>query len=171
MQADLRRRFQRQELGPGSAMEELPFIGPYLSARLSRAFLRRDGPLTLRTFANRIAPMSLNALREKLQRALQNDRGNQCDRTKVYHIADVNRMGWRSIVSLVKLMGSGGDGHALGRNRHQLSGVARASLWGKLRSNALPRPQAESFESYSHLDTSLAGCLAPGAPRICSAEP
>ena len=77
MQQEITNRFAAGDLRPSSDIEDLKYIGPYLSERLRAAFNPRGRRLTIRVFARRIAPLSIQELRSRLQRAL-NRRANQC---------------------------------------------------------------------------------------------
>lgn len=117
MQTEIARRFQRGELTSRSSVDELKHIGPYLAERLRATFSPRAAQLTIRVFARRIAPLTIEQLRSKLQRALQNERGNQCVPSAKhgrYHVRDVNDRGWRAMRALVHALANGRDGHGLG---------------------------------------------------------
>lgn len=106
MERQLARAFAEGDLRPGSDIERLPYIGQYLGDRMRRAFLHHAGrrTLTIRGFVRAIGrETSANAAMDRIKRALQNDRGNQCvHNPRPYRIADVNTMGWRSIVALLR---------------------------------------------------------------------
>ena len=117
MQAEIARRFRTGELTPRSSVEDVKHIGPYLADRLRQTFSPRARVLTIRVFARRIAPMTIEQLRSKLQRALQNERSNQCVPSSTYgryHVRDVNDRGWRACRALVHTLARGRDGHGLG---------------------------------------------------------
>ena len=117
MQTEIARRFRDGELVPRSSIEEIKYIGPYLADRLRRTFNPNARSLTIRMFARRIAPLSIEQLRSKLQRALQNERPNQCVPSGAYgryHVKDINDMGWRACRALVHTLARGRDGYGMG---------------------------------------------------------
>lgn len=110
--------FASGDLDPSSNIDEVPFIGDYLSARMRRVFSRRPGaPLTVRGFVRAVGAGTAAEATDRIKRALQNDRANQCVRNPTpYRIADVNTMGWRAVVALLRVVGRGRDGgHRLAR--------------------------------------------------------
>lgn len=117
MQRELKALFRSGDLLPDSRLDAVPYIGPYLSSRMRRAFTPSRRSITVRSFSRAISGMSSAALMDKLRRALQNKRSNQCSLRgkRPHHIPDINVMGLRAMVSLVKLLASGNDGHNLGR--------------------------------------------------------
>ena len=106
MQRELRKLVDAGELRRNSPIEHLPNIGEYLGKRISRTFNNRN--LTVGRFLAATAKLDQNEFVTKLQRALQNERANQCTPDK-YHVAEVNVRAWVSVVSLLKVM------EALGR--------------------------------------------------------
>lgn len=121
MQREITRQFTQNKLVPSSQLIELPFIGEYLYKRIVRKFAQNSRNLTIRGFARRIQNMSANTLIRKLQEALQNKRNNQCvqsdtGRYGYYHVSDYNLKGWESMISLIKVLNNGRDGHGLGNN-------------------------------------------------------
>ena len=117
MQAEIARRFRDGELTPASSIQTLKHIGPYLADRLRRTFNPNARRLTIRVFARRITPLTIQQLRSKLQRALQNERTNECVQSLTYgryHVKDVNEMGWKACRALVHTLARGRDGHGLG---------------------------------------------------------
>ena len=116
MERRIRRAFVDGDLQPQSNIEDIPFVGEYLGARMHRAFApgRRNG-LTIRGFVGASGRGSVATASDRIKRALQNDRANQCVRNPhPYRIADVNTMGWRAVVALLRVIGRGQDGHNLG---------------------------------------------------------
>ena len=93
MEAELARRFRDGELVPSSSVREIKHIGAYLGARLRDAFNPRARELTIRVLARRIAPLSIDQLKSRLQRALQNEHANECVNSRTYgryHVRDMN---------------------------------------------------------------------------------
>tara|TARA_B110000008_G_scaffold187223_1_gene186033 strand:+ start:755 stop:1426 length:672 start_codon:yes stop_codon:yes gene_type:complete len=121
MQRYLSQEFQRGDLQPSSEMIEIKHIGPYLYNRLIKEF-SRSRILTIRTFANRISSMSIDLLKRKLTKSLQNKRNNQCipngnkNNNDLYHVQDVNQKGYEILLHLIRLLSRNGDGHNLGAN-------------------------------------------------------
>ena len=119
MQAEIARRFQDGSLVPASGIEEIKHIGDYLAEGLRRTFSPQSRRLTIRVFARRIAPLSVEELRAKLQRALQNRRANECvadSSSAQYHVRDVNMYGFKACRALIHALAKGRDGHGLGAN-------------------------------------------------------
>lgn len=109
----LRGAFQSGGLTPLSRVSDLKYIGDYLSRRLRRLF---GNPLTLSALARRTRSLSTSTLRSRIDAALQNERGNQCvpgSRVVSYHVPEVNRGGWITLVALFKTFDRGDDGYNL----------------------------------------------------------
>lgn len=124
MRATIRRAFADGTLTPQSTLDELKHIGPYLYRRMTREFAPTRRRLTIRTFASRISPMSLDVLKSRVQRSLQNERKNQCvpsTQGKTYHVADFNTKGYEAILTLIRVLARNEDGYNLGR-RFQFDG-------------------------------------------------
>ena len=117
MQRTLQQAFRRGDLTPQSTMDQVKHIGPYLYNRLRRIFASGAQTLTIRSFARRIERLTLDTLRFRLQRALQNRRNNQCVRSNgqaLYHVPDYNYKGYEILLALIKVLARNGDGHGLG---------------------------------------------------------
>ncbi len=115
MERRIQGMFAAGHLDPRSELDEVPFIGPYLYDRMVRTFNPRRPRLTIRQFADAVRNHDRATLIDRIKRALQNDRANMCVRNPhPYHIADVNTMGWIAIVSLLRVLGRGRDGHNMG---------------------------------------------------------
>ena len=114
MRARIRQMFRVGTLDPSSPLQEVPYIGPFLSTGLRRRLgMRRD---TLRAFARSMSGLpSARAIREELQIALQNRRANRC--VDGYHVSDVNERGYSAMLALVRVLCAGEDGHGLWRGR------------------------------------------------------
>lgn len=117
MQREIERRFQNGEYRPGTHLIHLKHIGPYLYQRLCAAF--RVQSLTIEQFARRVRDFSADQLKQKLQRALQNARNNQCipgnGRIDMYHVADYNSKGYEALISLLRVLARNGDGYNIGQ--------------------------------------------------------
>lgn len=117
MRRRLERLFQNGILGPQSQMRDVPHIGPYLYDRLCRGFGVRQ--LTIATFARRLEGLSVERIRWRLERALQNERNNRCvpsvaqRRRLMYHVPDVNAKGYETLLALIRLLIARGDGHRM----------------------------------------------------------
>lgn len=102
---------QRGDLTGASPMLATPGIGIYLEARLRRAFDSRNvaGIFTVDAFWTSARQKSTQRLITLLQRALQNERANQCvskrtvghQSTDTYHVADINAFGYQACVALL----------------------------------------------------------------------
>jgi len=117
MQRQLIALFRNGSLQPSSELVDLKHIGPYLYARLKREFAPTSQRLTIRMFSNRIKNLSIEALKKKLQKSLQNRRNNQCvasNNTAFYHVADFNEKGYEILISLIKVLDKNGDGYNMG---------------------------------------------------------
>jgi len=118
LRREIVRDFRMGHLHPGSPLLQLKGIGEYLYSRLKLVFRRNSArKFTIAQFARCITPFSSVQLRDELQRAMQNNRGNQCTRTTsspTHHIPDINERGWLAIVVLVRVLAAGRDGHGLG---------------------------------------------------------
>lgn len=112
----LRLAFRRGELTAASSVTDLKSIGDYLGRRLGESFGR---PLTLRRLATRTRNLNTDTLRRKIDEALQNRRGNQCVSVStrspraLYHVPEVNRGGWVTLIALFKIFDRGEDGLGL----------------------------------------------------------
>lgn len=84
------------QLTPASRMEDIPYVGPYLARRLTRAF---GGP-QISDLWTAGARMQTHTLERTLHRALQNKKGNQC--TNGYHVADINYKGYESLAAVLE---------------------------------------------------------------------
>jgi hypothetical protein len=128
MQTELARAFRTGQIHADTIMSELPHIGDYLYMGLSRTFLKdRRRTLTIRRFANSIQDLDAQTLKTLMQRALQNQRANECVQTssgEYYHIPDINQRGYETVVALIRCLAAGRDGKGLGDhfrfNRRQL---------------------------------------------------
>jgi len=107
-------RFFEDKFGSGewdedTLLTELPYVGPYIEARLRRALRRRNaaaaaaaaGPMTIGEFVSSFRGMHSPRVAHVLQRALQNRRGNQCAQDR-YHVGDVNEYGYEVLVRLLE---------------------------------------------------------------------
>lgn len=117
---ELRRAFRRGELTPQSSVNELKYIGDYLGSRLRASFGGgRAGPLTVARLAAKTRNLSGDRLRKKISEIMQNLRGNQCVPVSsrrpraLYHVPEVNRGGWITLVALFKTLHRGDDGYGL----------------------------------------------------------
>ena len=103
---EVRKAFREGRFDASSDLTEVPRIGTYLARRLNSEF---DGARTVEQLWDATALMNGIELKERLYRALQNDRGNQCvasrSRTNAsrYHTPDVNEFGYEAAVALIKL--------------------------------------------------------------------
>ena len=122
MQRELERDFRNGILTPRSTLLEIKFIGDYLYRRLIREFARNHASLSIQRFATRIQNLNLQSLKERLQKALQNKRNNQCVSTyrggPEYHVADVNEKGYEAMVALIRILAQNRDGYNLGAGFH-----------------------------------------------------
>lgn len=118
MQRELERDFRNGILTPRSTLLEIKFIGDYLYRRLIREFARNHASLSIQRFATRIQNLNLQSLKERLQKALQNKRNNQCVSKyrggPEYHVADVNEKGYEAMVALIRILAQNRDGYNLG---------------------------------------------------------
>ena len=116
MQRLIVQQFRNGLLSPNSELQELKYIGPYLYKRLINEFDNTRNTLTIRRFSQKIFNMSINTLKHKLQKALQNRRNNQCIRngTNLYHVPDFNEKGYEVMINLIKVMDRNLDGYGLG---------------------------------------------------------
>ena len=118
MQRTLEREFRNGILTPRSTLLEIKFIGDYLYRRLIREFARNNASLSIQRFATRIQNMNLQTLKERLQKALQNKRNNQCVSKyrggPKYHVADVNEKGYEAMIALIRILAQNRDGYNLG---------------------------------------------------------
>lgn len=114
----IKRKFVNGELTPSSRLTALPHVGAYLYERLRRKYAPRARNITLRQFARSVAALPTAELQIGLQRALQNERTNQCvgRRGKRYHVRDINEKGWDAMVALLRVFKVGADGYGLGRH-------------------------------------------------------
>ena len=114
----IQNKFSNAELTPNSRLIELPYIGPYIYERLRRKFAPRAQNITIRQFCRNTKNMSTVVLKDNLQRALQNERANQCVGRpgRRYHVGDINEQGYRTMVALLRVLKHGADGHGLGAN-------------------------------------------------------
>lgn len=116
---EIRRGFQTGALTPATRLYELRHIGPYLYRRLVRAFARAGaGQLTIRGFFHGIRRLDSDALKSRLQRALQNERNNRCVPSRrspngKHRVADYNRLAYKTMLSLARAGAAGDDGHGL----------------------------------------------------------
>jgi hypothetical protein len=117
MQRRLKQLFRSGDLHPRSELIEIKHIGPYLYQRLKNMFAPRLNSLSIRRFASQIKNLSLFTLKHKLQKALQNQRNNQCimGNKGPHHVRDYNEKGYEALISLIKVLAKNEDGHNLGR--------------------------------------------------------
>lgn len=118
LKREIVRDFRTGVLHPGSPLLQLKGIGNYLYSRLKLVFRRRATQrFTIAQFAQSITALSSVQLKDTLQKALQNNRGNQCaqtNRSPRHHVPDINERGWIAMVVLIRVLASGRDGHGLG---------------------------------------------------------
>lgn len=116
MRRYIKSSFENGSLTPYSELIDLKHIGPYLYRRLKREFSTNQ--LTVRRFANKIKNLSIDVLKNRIQKALQNLRKNECIQTKygLLHVQDYNEKGYEAIISLIRVLANGEDGHQLGRH-------------------------------------------------------
>ena len=112
IRASVQRALRDGTLTGASAMIDTPGIGAYLEDRLRRTFAPRGSrapSFTVGAFWNAARTKSTARLLRMLQRALQNERGNQCvsDGTlarqaqRTYHVGDINAFGYQACVALL----------------------------------------------------------------------
>lgn len=154
---ELRRAFRRGELTPQSSVRDLKNIGGYLENRLLSSFSGgRAGPLTVARLAAQTRNLGSERLRRKIDEALQNLRGNQCVPVssrrprELYHVPEVNRGGWITLVALFKTLHRGEDGYGLAPRGYR----ADLSLFRDVQRTS---------------DAKRCGCLS--RPRSCRASP
>jgi hypothetical protein len=108
-------KFESGEWDEDTFLTELPYVGPYIEARLRRALRRRNdaaaaaaaaGPMTVGEFVVSFRGMHSPRVAHILQRALQNRRGNQCVSPRPerdgYHVGDVNEYGYEVLARLLE---------------------------------------------------------------------
>ena len=118
MYRKLVKEFRDRSLSPRSKLLDLPHIGPYLYERLVKTYgARGSKDLSVRQFSNAVRGMSTIELKSSLQNALKNKQANQCVGKLIekYHVRDVNDMGFRTMVALLRVLKVNGDEHNLGR--------------------------------------------------------
>ena len=114
IRVSVQRALRDGTLSGASPIIDTPGVGAYLEDRLRRAFAPRGGhrgnaAFTVGAFWNAARTKSTARLLRMLQRALQNERGNQCvsDGTlarqaqRTYHVADINTFGYQACVALL----------------------------------------------------------------------
>jgi len=119
MQRLIIQQFRNNLLSARSELIDLKHIGPYLYRSLKREFSPRTLTLTIQSFARKIQNMTIDNLKRKLQKALQNEHNNQCvriDGYDMYHVPDINAKGYEVIISLIKVLARNRDGNNIGGN-------------------------------------------------------
>ena len=103
---DIVAKLRSGELNGNSNLRQVKGIGPYLGRRLVTAFQLAQGTLG-QLWAN-TQNLSTDQVIKKMERALQNKRGNQCvskrtrrSRSLTYHNQDINQFGWEAMVTLL----------------------------------------------------------------------
>lgn len=106
MQRSIERDLNSRNILPRSEIIELKHIGPYLYKRLIKEFAPNRQSLTIRRFATKIQNMSIDQLKFRLQKALQNKRNNQCIQSNgyMYHVPDFNTKGYEMMINLIKVL-------------------------------------------------------------------
>lgn len=111
------RDFRNGDLTPTSELEDLKYIGPYLYRGLRREF-RISGPVfTIRRFASSIRNLRLDVLKERIGKALRNERRHQCvhrPNRDPHFVAEINEKGHETLLSLIRVLGRGADGYNMG---------------------------------------------------------
>jgi hypothetical protein len=105
MQNDIKRKVRAavrdSELRLNTSFDTVPFVGPYLSARLQQFFHANS----VHGFRNRIRHMRAEEVALTLKAALQNARGDSCEDGRLNH--DYNWAGYSAMVFLVTLLSKG----------------------------------------------------------------
>ena len=99
----MRQLFARGDLAENSLMIELTGIGEYIFSRISRRFNIPTRVLTIKKFLEAIAHLNIKDVTRVLQKTFKNARANQCT-DDGYHIRDVNKNAWKTVVSLLRFM-------------------------------------------------------------------
>lgn len=147
--------FRNGTLTGESLLLQVPYIGPYLNERMARVVQVAPNALNIRSIWDHFAPFPRDRVLLVLERALQNDRANQCvltaalpavrpegrgEEERRYHAGDINERGFSAVVSVLEWA-----------RRHPRPPPARVPVYGALPRTLPPRSVASR----------VCGCLDP----------